>query len=467
LASGPYSPGQHIDGFRLEEQLHRGGMGVLWRVSRDDLPTPAIMKIPILLDDTDPTAIVSFEVEQMLLPRLRGVHVPRFYAASGFEQQPYLVMELIESETLRSRANGAPLPADDVARIGARIATALHELHRQKVIHLDLKPSNVMFRPTGEAVLIDFGLSRHDQLPDLLAEEFRLPMGTGPYISPEQVQQHRNDPRSDLFSLGVVLYSLATGEHPFGNPTTLRGLRRRLTDAPRPPRAVNPQIPPWLQEIILHCLEVDPDRRYSSAAQVALDLSHPASVTLTERAGRTEKTDGIGDRFSRWFRSFGSEPKSRGASQQLARAPIVMAAVDLSEQWQALSDELRSTVRRVLQTEPGARLSCVTVLKTARIGMDETTDGEGRNLHILRLVELKHWSRPLELPAERVTHHVLAAPDPASALLDYAHVNHVDQIVIGSRGSSSLRRYLGSISARVVAEATCTVTVVKPPRPRA
>src|SRR4029453_12364176 len=411
-------------------------MAVLWRVSRDDLPPPAIIKIPILLDDTDPTAIVSFEVEQMLLPRLQGVHVPRFYAAGGFERQPYLVMELIEGESLRSRADEAPLPAEEVARIGARIATALHELHRQKVIHLDLKPSNVMFRPTGEAVLIDFGLSRHDQLPDLLAEEFRLPMGTGPYISPEQVLHHRSDPRSDLFSLGVILYLLATGERPFGNPATLRRLRGRLTQSPRPPREVNPQVPPWLQEIILHCLEVDPDHRYSTAAQVALDLTHPASVTLTERAHRTEKTDGIGDRFSRWFRSIGNEPASLGASRQLARAPIVMAAVDLSHQWQALSDELRNSVRRVLQTEPGARLSCVSVLKTARIGMDHNTDEEGRNLHIQRLVELKHWSRPLELPAERVTHHVLQAHDPAGALLDYARVNHVDQIVIGSRGSS-------------------------------
>lgn len=454
------APGQVIDGFALEARLHRGGMAELWSVSRADLPTAAVMKIPMLRDDADPTAIVSFEVEQMILPRLSGIHVPRFYAASGFERHPYIVMERMAGASLRARIDAAPLPPDEVADIGARVATAVHELHRQAVIHLDLKPSNVMFRPTGEAVLIDFGLARHDHLPDLLAEEFRLPIGTGPYISPEQVLHHRADPRSDLFSLGVLLYHLATGQRPFGNPSTVRGLRRRLTERPRPPRAVNPALPPWLQEVILHCLEVDATQRYSSAAQIAFDLTHPGSVVLTERSRRIGG-EAPGSRLSRWLRRIGTEPAAVGAAAQVARAPIVMAAVDLSQDWQALADELRNAVRRVLQTDPGARLACVSVLKTARIGMDQTTDERGRNLHVRRLIELKHWSLPLALPPERITHHVLEAPDPADALIDYARVNHVDHVVIGSRGASSLRRYLGSVSAAVVARANCTVTVVK------
>lgn len=452
--------GDSIDGFLLEERLHRGGMADLWRVTRADQPAPLLMKIPMLRDDSDPTAIVSFEVEQMIMPRLSGPHFPRFHAAGGYETQPYIVMELIAGESLRARLDAAPLPADEVASIGARTAAAVHELHRQSVIHLDLKPSNVMFRPDGTAVLIDFGLARHDHLPDLLAEEFRLPMGTGPYISPEQVLHQRNDPRSDLFSLGAMLYYLATGERPFGNPTTVRGLRKRLTELPRPPRAINPALPPWLQEVIMRCLEVDAAERYSSAAQIAFDLSHTASIVLTDRAQRTEE-DGLKGRLTRWVRSVGNAPVAYGAAAQVARAPIIMAAVDLSQEWEALAMELRNTVRRVLQTDPGARLACVSVLKTARLGVDQTVDAEGRNLHVRRLVELKHWARPLELPPERVTHHVLESPEAATALLDYATSNHVDHIVIGSRGASTLRRYLGSVSARVVAQAGCTVTVVK------
>jgi nucleotide-binding universal stress UspA family protein len=117
--------------------------------------------------------------------------------------------------------------------------------------------------------------------------------------------------------------------------------------------------------------------------------------------------------------------------------------------------------RRLLQTEPGARLACVTIRKTSRIGLDDGMVQDGQNVHVKQLVELKHWARPLLVRNDKITFHVLEAHDPAAAIIDYAHNNNVDQIIIGSRGSSTLRRYLGSVSAQVVAEAECTVTVVK------
>ncbi|HEY6221988.1 MAG TPA: serine/threonine-protein kinase, partial [Candidatus Eisenbacteria bacterium] len=242
-------PGIVIDGFTLEEKIHQGNMSTLWRVLDRDGRASRVMKIPMLRDFDDPAAIVGFEVEQMILPTLSGVHVPRYIASGDFSVQPYIAMELIQGESLRPKLDDAPLPIAEVCSIGARIAAALHDIHNQHVIHLDLKPSNVMFRDTGEAVLIDFGLSRHDRLPDLLAEEFRLPMGTGPYIAPEQILRIRNEPRSDIFALGVVLYHLATGVRPFGNPTTVRGLRRRLYRDPPPPMSIRPDCPRWMQEI--------------------------------------------------------------------------------------------------------------------------------------------------------------------------------------------------------------------------
>jgi protein-serine/threonine kinase len=334
------------------------------------------------------------------------------------------------------------------------------------VIHLDLKPSNILFRPGGQVVLIDYGLARHDRLPDLLAEEFRLPMGTGPYISPEQVLHVRDDPRSDLFALGAVLYHLVTGQRAFGNPSSVGGLRRRLYRPPTPPRDHNPDCPPWLQEVILHCLEVDADRRYGSAAQVAFDLTQPETIALTERATRAGAVP-LGQRLRHWVRAAGAEPARRGVSRQLQRAPIVMAAVDLSQEWEALADALRAAAWRLMQSAPDARLACVSVLKTARIGLDQTVDESGRNRHVARLVRLQHWARALALPAHRVTFHVLEASDPADAILDYARANRVDHIVIGCRGISGLRRVLGSVSTRVVVEAPCSVTVVKVPRDEA
>src|SRR5258706_1587523 len=163
-------------------------MARLFSVTRADGDTtlPLIMKVPRIKGGDDPATIVGFEVEQMILPTLAGVHVPRFVARGDFTVLPYIVMERIGGDSLKARLDAAPLPPAEVADIGARVATALHELHLQHVVHLDVKPSNIMFRASGEAVLVDFGLSRHDRLPDLLEEEFELPMGTGPYMSPEQ-----------------------------------------------------------------------------------------------------------------------------------------------------------------------------------------------------------------------------------------------------------------------------------------
>jgi protein-serine/threonine kinase len=455
-----HKPGDVIDGYTLVERTHRGGMAELWRVTQPDRASPAMMKIPLLGDD--PTAIVGFEVEQMILPMLHGPHVPHWIAGGGFETQPYIVMEQLQGQSLRARLEQLPLAVDEVARIGARIAEALNDLHRQHVIHHDIKPSNIMFRPDGHAVLVDFGLARHDRLPDLLAEQFRLPMGTGPYISPEQVLHNRADTRSDLFALGVILYYLATGTRPFGAPTSVRGLRRRLHEQTIPPRVLRPDLPPWLQEVILHCLEVDPEHRYATAAQLAFDLSHPANIILTARSAAYKAQSP----WTRWRRLAGrlaARPVTRSITQQLGRAPIVMAAVDLTQEWEALAEALRDVASQVMHAAPEARLACVAVLRTARIALENAVDAEGVHRHVQRLVQLQHWARPLELPSGRVTFHVLEASDPANAILEYAHNNQVSHIIIGSRGASTLRRYLGSVSTQVVARARCTVTVVKVP----
>ncbi|HYA66308.1 MAG TPA: universal stress protein, partial [Burkholderiaceae bacterium] len=253
-----------------------------------------------------------------------------------------------------------------------------------------------------------------------------------------------------------------TGARPFGAPTSVRGLRRRLYEEPVPPRVHRPDFPRWLQEIILHCLEIDPEQRYASAAQLAFDLTHPDSVTLTPRAEAAE-AQSPWTRFRRLVRRLAIRPTVRSTTQQLNRAPIVMAAVDFTQEWEALADALRATARHVLQAAPEARLACVSVLRTHRLAIDAPADVAATRRHVQRLVQLQHWARPLDLPERRVSFHVLEAPDPATAILDYARGNRVDHIVIGSRGASSLRRYLGSVSTQVVAQAACTVTVVKVP----
>jgi non-specific serine/threonine protein kinase len=438
-------------------------MATLWRVTREGTSLPLLMKLPRLRDLDEPGPIVSFEVEQMIMPRLSGPHVPRFVAAGEVDGQPYLVMERVPGASLGARLAGAPLTPAEVAGIGARVAAALHDLHRQHVIHLDVAPANVLFRESGEAVLIDFGLSRHDQLPDLMAEVIAQPMGTDAYISPEQVLGVRSDPRSDIFSLGVIMYEMVTGELPFGGASSQAGLKRRLYAEPDPPRALNAACPDWLQEIVLRCLESDPARRYGSAAQLAFALQNPGQVALTARAERSERASLV-SAVKRWLRYANSGPVAAWAvSRHLDAVPIIMVAVDVSPGEEALATELRLATQHIFLSEKSARLTCVTVRKTSLVTLDPGVDAAGESLHMQHLTELKQWARPLELPAEKLSFHVLESPDPAAALVAYARANEVEHIVIGARGSSTMRRLIGSVSAHVAAESPCTVTVVRVP----
>jgi serine/threonine protein kinase len=464
MAKFVVQPGAELDGFTFGECVHRGGMATLWSVSRADITAPLLMKRPRVSEGEDPAAIVSFEMEQMILPKLKGIHVPHCYATGDFAHQAYVVIERIPGATLYSRLSDLPLPYGEARAIALKIATALSDLHRQNVIHHDIKPSSVLFRPSGEAVLIDFGLSHHNQLPDLLQEEFRVPYGTAPYMAPERLLGVRDDPRSDLFSLGVLLYFFTTGVRPFGESETMAGMRRRLWRDPYPPRQLKPDYPPWLQEIVLRCLEIDPVWRYPTASQSAFELAHPDQIKLTARAERTRR-DPLSTVWRRRFNGNLIEPRGKSAvATQLAASPIVAVAIDVTEGSSELNDALRVTVGRILKTLPSARLACLNVLKLGRVTIDRTLDDEGNNKHVGRLVTLKHWASPLKLDESRLTAHVLEAVDPAGAILEFAEANQIDHIVIGAGQNSFPRSLLGSTSAKVATEASCTVTVVRLPR---
>ena len=458
--------GTVLDGFVVGELLHTGGMATLRRVERPGISMPLLMKLPSLLEGEDPAAIVGFEMEQMILPRLSGIHVPKFVASGDFAVQPYIVMEHIAGETLLAKLDALPLGYDEVAAIGIKVSAALRDLHQQNVVHLDIKPSNIVMRETGEAALVDFGLAHHDQLPDFMDEEFRVPYGTAPYMAPEQVLGNRTDPRSDIFALGVLLYFFSTGVRPFGDPKGMRGLKRRIWWDPVPPRRLKPDYPPWLQEVVLRCLEPDPLRRYATASHLAFDLAHPGQVKLTARSEKLER-DPWAARVRRRLNPEVRPAALREIAAPLSAAPIVMVAVDVTDGTPELLEALRGTVRRLVEIVPGARFAIVNVLKQRRIGLDTTLDEEGRNKHVTRLVELKHWAQPLAFGETRLTFHVLQATQPAEALLAYAESNHVDHVVIGARTDSVKRSLLGSVSAEVAAKANCSVTIVRSPRPPA
>jgi len=456
--------GSEIDGFRLLEKIYDGGMALIYRVSKAGIDMPLIMKIPKLAFGNHPACYVGFEVEQMILEKLSGPHVPTFVAKGDLAEQPYLVMEYIEGPALHDRLNQDGPGIESGTTWVVALADALHDLHRQDVVHLDIKPANVSFRPDGTAVIIDFGLARHAHLPDLIEESFHDPMGTAAYISPEQVLFVRGDPRSDIFAMGVILYQCVTGRLPFGNPVSTFGVRLRLYLDPIPPRVIQPDISPALQEVILHCLEVRAENRYASAAQVAFELMHPGHVMLTDRALRVQ-TRGLLTVIRRWYASLhiAAQPCPE-PSLHLSSAPHILVALDISHADEKLLQALRELVRRAATADAHSRITCITIEVPSIL----TEEDQGRelaySLHTQRLVEMRHWAQPLGLGAEKLRFQVLEANDVADALLEFARAHHVDQIIIGARGSSKIRRTLGGVSTKIAAAAVCNVTVVRVPR---
>lgn len=452
-------PGLDLEGFVLTEKLASGGMGAVWRATNPAFDFPLVLKIPFLDPGQDVSVVIGYEVEEMIMRRLTGPHVPRFAGAGDLSRIPFLAMEFVEGERLADIVAAAPVAPERIARIGAEIAKALAALHRQKVNHLDLKPDNVVLSARG-AVLLDFGLSRHAELPDLLGEESKVPMGTGSYIAPEQVLGDRANPLSDIFALGCILYEMATGEKPYGEPTTTAGMKRRLYQEPKPLGEVDPKLPRWLQAIVARCLKIEPHMRYSSAESLLLDLQNPEQVPIALLDGSSKKGGGL---FSRLF---GEDASTRVAQSsrrtaRAERAQTVLVAVDLERGVDRLAEEVRAEAARVVAARPGSRLSCLTVLKTEVIGSDKLVNDEGRSVYVSRLVALKDWARDFQRGDDAIAFHVIEAVSAANAILTYAQQNDVGHIVLGARSSSALRRHLGSVSTQVVAEALCSVSVVR------
>ena len=465
-------PNTVIDGFKLGEMRHKGGMALIYDVSYADgraAPFPMVMKVPRMTAGDGAETIVSFEVEHQMMQALDGPHVPHLVAAGDLSVLPYLVMEYVPGRTLDhwlDQVNqGVLLAPETLAQLGAAVAHAAHSLHEQNAVHLDLKPANVIIKGDGTAVLLDFGLSFHAHYPDLLAEETRHAVGSPAYMSPEQVVGVRGDPRSDVFAIGVMLYELATGDLPFGAPTSQGGLRQRLWMDPQPPRSRRPDLPEWLQEVILRCLEPAAAERYPSAAHLAFDLTHPDQVQVTERGQRLKGT-GAGTHIKRWLRAAGAEYQpSPLPARQIAEVPILMVAVPHRDVTDATLYSLREAVGRSLGIRPGARLAVVTVVAP---GAASTTDaGKSETaLHRQMLAMLKNWSVGLKLDGHQVSYHVLEDGDPADAIVRYAETNRVGMIVMGAATHGlQLQRFVATVPIKVAMRAPCTVILVKQTMP--
>ncbi|MFM7483387.1 MAG: serine/threonine protein kinase [Burkholderiaceae bacterium] len=462
--------GSELDGFRIGALLHAGAMARIYQISYADGREPVfpmVMKVPLMREGDGAENIVSFEIEHQLLQVLQGPHVPRFVAAGDLDRVPYLAMEHVQGITVDAwlknfSQSRQAVPIKSITRVGAALAQAAHSLHQQNVCHLDLKPANALLIDEARVVLLDCGLSCHADYPDLMAEEFRKAVGSPAWIAPEQVVGVRGDPRSDVFAIGVMLYEMATGELPFGFPTTQGGLRQRLWMSPRPPRAKRADLPEWLQEIILRCLEPQAEQRYPSAAHLMFDLHHPDQVRVTER-GQQLKGRSFWGHFKRWLRAAGMQYQpSPLPTQQINEVPIVMVALPHDDLSDSVMIALRQATVRSLGTRPGARLAIVTVVSGSVSGSDKERSETWLIRH--HLAVFKKWAEGIDLTGHQISFHVLESGDVAQALLRYAEGNKVSLIIMGAatRGLS-MQRFVATVPIKVAMHAPCTVILVKEP----
>ncbi|MFN3486851.1 MAG: serine/threonine-protein kinase, partial [Planctomycetota bacterium] len=239
--------------------LGRGGMGSVYRGRQVSVDRPAAVKILKQELTTSSEFVKRFHREAALLARLTDPHVVQVFGAGEGEGCHFYAMEYVEGEDLGSRLKrGSKFSIEEIIQVALQVGKALQAAWRHRIVHRDIKPSNILVTRDGQIKVMDFGLAKN---PDMELTQSEVIMGTAKYMSPEQAQGEPVDVRSDLYSLGAVLYELATGRPPFTGESPTAVMYQHVHRAPRPPSELNPQIPPRLEALILKLLAKKPEDR--------------------------------------------------------------------------------------------------------------------------------------------------------------------------------------------------------------
>ena len=291
--------GKTLSHYRILEPLGQGGMGVVYRARDERLERDVALKFLPQGALADPEARQRFKREALALSRLNHPAIATIHDFDSQDGLDFLVMELVEGETLAERIGRGTLSESEVVAIGVQIAEALQAAHERRVVHRDLKPGNILLSPRGQVKVLDFGIASL-----LVAEEATTITGsrTGPtmvygtlaYMSPEQLLGASVDLRSDLFAFGVVLYELATGRLPYQAKLSTALVYEVTSITPPPPGRIRHDLSPELEGIVLKCLEKQPELRYQSAREIEVDLKRLGAPASTVR--RAPATDGRRDR---------------------------------------------------------------------------------------------------------------------------------------------------------------------------
>jgi serine/threonine-protein kinase len=275
-------PGNRIDDYRIDAQVARSGMATIYRATDTRDGRTVALKVPHPDMEADPIFFDRFKREASIGERLHHPNVMRVFA-DEHRSRVYMVMEWCEGRLLRKILDEGRIPKDRAIRIATEVLKALDYIHANGVVHRDLKPENIMVDDNDHVKLIDFGIAGDSASRRLTYANFTATLGTPDYIAPEQIKGKRGDARTDIYSMGVILYEMLTGKVPFSGPSPLAAMNDRLLNHPVPPRVADPSISPQMQEILYRALERDPKNRYANAHEFLHDLQHQDQVGVEDR----------------------------------------------------------------------------------------------------------------------------------------------------------------------------------------
>ncbi|MGH9493460.1 MAG: protein kinase domain-containing protein, partial [Candidatus Sulfotelmatobacter sp.] len=347
--------GKTISHYRILEKVGEGGMGQVYRACDEHLSRDVALKVFPPGTLVDESARKRFRKEARALSQLSHPNIATLYDFDTQEGVDFLAMEFIGGQGLSERIAAGPLPEREIAQLGAQLAEGLAAAHAVRVIHCDIKPDNLRITDDGRLKIVDFGLAkitkppRTDRITTSSVESHAV-AGTLPYMAPEQVSSQPLDARTDIYSAGAVLYEMATGKRPFREDTNLQLADSILHKPLTPPSRWNDRISPQLEDVILKCLEKEPDDRYATAADLLVDLR----ALQRPRSGSHESSA-----------RYAVRPRKRSRKPLIAGLSLVLCAAVL-----AAIPSVRQRVKRWMNIDPVPSEKLVAVLPFTVVGGD-------------------------------------------------------------------------------------------------
>ena len=300
-------PGRRIGVYTIVRQLGIGGAGEVWRAKDERFGRDVAIKVLLPHLSADSEKLRRFAEEARAAGTLNHPNILTVHDIGEYDGMPYLVSECLEGRNLRERLKAGPMPVAESLAVALGVAQGLAAAHERGIVHRDLKPENTFLKSDGGIKLLDFGLAKLKLPAGKLtagADDTALSLvaGTAAYMAPEQARGEMPDPRADLFALGVMMYEMLTGQHPFRGASVFETLHAILTREPADLLAVNERVPPALARIVMRLLQKSPEARFQSARDLAWSLAQATESTAKPAIDKTDSQQPEGTRKRRWLR---------------------------------------------------------------------------------------------------------------------------------------------------------------------